>query len=364
VVSVAEPVRLAAFLARADVAGRALDELSLTELRELTLAPELGWEVLREQSDQPAAVELFSFRLQQLLMAGEIERALDEIDPDCVREDMPARPNLEHALMAVFLAVAWRGGPRVDELFRLIMGEREGPAVSRFGRIRALAPAWQAIEQCPAPLVRFVELFPSVSDALRRELAGELRAALAGERAQLAAALDRMQLVDDRLLPLIDELTGELSGGEELAIQDLPERERDYIARALERFVSPRPPRRWRRVAWGGAIAALATLAIGGYIGLLAGTGVLLVVLVNEALTGLGQVMHATRERIADAVIETGLPPDRILEWATQRAQVGPEPNNPLGFDAGFAHDRALHILGRLSRVCLRWSPPSVAAID
>jgi hypothetical protein len=65
--------------------------------------------------------------------------------------------------------------------------------------------------------------------------------------------------------------------------------------------------------------------------------------------------MAATRERIADAVVETGLAPDRMLEWTARRAATGPEPNNPFGFDAGIADDLALHTLGRLSRLCQLW---------
>jgi hypothetical protein len=358
-----EPPRptVEALLAGQDVAGRVLEELELEQVRELARHPQLGWAVLREQPERWAALELFSLRLQDLLMAGQLDRAVDEIDLPFLARDLLEIPDLHHVLAGVLLAAAWSDTPRVDKLLAAVTDRAGGDEDAWLREKRALASAWHRFnseQPCPEPLRRFIELFPSVGYAFRRGLVGDLRDALATQRLEVARALDRMHLVDERLLLFVHNITDGLVYGEELAYLDLPEREQQYITHAMEQVawnLIPRPARRWRRLALSAGVALLAWLALGGYTGLLIATGILVVVGINEGLSGLGHYMAATRECIADAVVETGLPPDRMLEWATRRAATGPEPNNPFGFDAGIAEDLALHTLGRLSRLCLLW---------
>lgn len=350
-------------LAGRDVAGRVLEELELDQLRPLAAHPDLGWAVLRRQPESWAALEIFSLRLQDLLMTGAVAQALDEIDGDPVRSDRLEVEALAQVVMSVLLAAAWSEGERALRLLADWAKPGDEGAAALVRQALALAPAWQRLEAeqpLPAALRRFVELFPSVGYAFRRTLVDDLRAALAGERAEVVRAIDRMHLADQRLVRVLDQMTDGLVFGETLAYDQLPEREREYIAAAMQkvawRLSAPPGARRWSRMLWGAAVAVLAYVAIGGYVGLLVGTGILIALFLNEALSRLGQVMHATRERIADAVIETGLPPDRMLEWAHRRAATGPVPNNPFGFEAGIADDLPLHTLGRLARVCLLWS--------
>ena len=311
-------------------AERALD-LPIDELTALVRGDDHGWARLREHADREAALELFGLRMQSMLMEDEVDRAVAEISSDQVKQDAAADPVLANVLASVELVAGWREH-------------------AAWRRVRAEGAV-------PDALRRFLELFPSMGHAYRRPLVDALGKALGEERVACLRALDRMQAADPELVGVLDRATRGLVPGEGLAWTDLDERERAYVAEAMQRIagrlVKAEGPRRWPRYAVGGSVGGLAWLAIGGYTGLLIGTGVVVIVLVDTALKGLGDYMHATRERVADAVVETGLSPDRMLEWL-HRQQTGPVPVNQLGFEAGFAEDRVLHTLARLARVCLR----------
>ena len=354
---------------RTDAAGELLERLSVEELVELVVQEELGWPVLRAQSDRAAALELFSLRLQVLLTRGAIDRAVAEVAAPELADDLPALPALGPVAAAVLPAAAWRGEARVEELLeRLSPGGGDGAAAPLAAQVKAalaLAPAWRRSDEemaLPPALRRFVELFPSVGHAFRGPLVDELAAALASARLEILRALDRLHAADPALLRAIDRTTEEIvpAGADRLAYDDLPERERSYIATAMQRVawrLVPRPPgaRRWTRLGLGAGLAGLGGVAVGGYVGLLVAAGVLSAAVINEGLSSLGGYLQVTRDRVADAVVETGLPPDRMLEWAVRRGG-GADPDHPFGIDAGFAEDPALHTLGRLARVCILWS--------
>lgn len=311
---------------------QALD-LPIDELTALARRDEHRWATLRQQPQRAAALELFGLRVQSMLMEGEVERAVAEVSSDQVTRDIADDQVLANVAASVRVAAGWRDH-------------------AAWQRVQAEAPV-------PEALRRFLELFPSVGHAYRRSLVDALGTALGEERVAIIRALDRMQAAEPGLVDALDDATRGLVPGEGLAWTDLDERERTYVAEAMQRIagrlVRTEGPRRWPRYALGGGIGGLAWLAVGGYTGLLIGTGVVLIVAVDQLLKGLGDYMHATRDRMADAVVETGLSPDRMLEWLERQQAPSAVPVNPLGFEAGFREDRVLHTLARLARVCLRW---------
>ncbi|HTE54242.1 MAG TPA: hypothetical protein VK698_25480 [Kofleriaceae bacterium] len=354
-----------ALLDRRPVPLTVLDGLPADELDQVARHSQIDWAVLREQPDRWLALELYSLRLQRLLMDGDVGQALEEIGSAPVRGDLLALPALEHLVARVLIACAWTADPRAERLFSILGGQGEvdwqGP-LGLCAEARSLAPLWKATPEVRAcvPLARFVELFPSVAHNHRRQLVADLAGALATRRQEVVAALDAMGRTDARLLVYLHLATEGMVYGEELAYEDLAPREKGYIADAMKTIELVDPARLFPRVVWAVAFATvlIGRFLIGGRWGTIVGVTLLSVVAIPYYLHQLGRVARETRAHVADAVIATGLRPDRMLEWAEERGRVDGRSHRLPVIEDGLRDDLVLHTLARLARIARQWTAP------
>jgi hypothetical protein len=351
-----------ALVDRRPVPGDVFENLSPDLVLDIAGHPALGWAALRDQPERWGALELFSLRLQTLLMDGEIDRALDEIGDAAVRRDLLEVPALEHVVSRALVGCAWSASSRADDLYAAMAepATSDGLAPDLFREIRDLAPVWRELHQeheCP-PLRRFVELFPSVGHGYRQQLLEDLAGALSHQRLEIVHALDRMQRANPRLLAYMHQITDGMVYGEDLAYDNLERREQEYIAYAMlrvERQLRPGESQGSATLRWWlyGMLALGGWMVIGGVGGMIIAAAGFAGVSVYESVSQLRRSQRAARERVADAVVETGLSPDRMLEWS---AHAGGREAESFGFVRGIAGDLALHTLARLARIARMWS--------
>lgn len=346
-----------------------LDDLDFADLIELATSVDRTFDQLVDQTDRSTAVELLSVRLQAFIMEGRSERALEQVSDRQLWHAATDMPELIHVILSALVGAAWFHAGKVAETLSELADSRPRARHDDHFALAAMvcevAGAWRRLddmERMPESLAAFVQCWSSVGYAFREQLVAALRADLAGDRGRILTAIDRMEQSDPRLPLLICRMTDGLIDGEDQSYDDLPEAEQRYIAEAMDALKSrlSLPSRGWLRLLFAAMVAGLIWLAVGGMGGIILAVAVLIVVGFHYALSHLGELMQASRSRIADAVVETGLGPDRMVEWAHRQVTTGAEPVHPFGFEAGFAEDRALQTLGRLARVCLRWQPPSL----